>query len=32
MFDPGGVAITYATYRGQILNVTPWATTVTTPA
>jgi hypothetical protein len=23
MFDPGGVAITYATYRGQILNVTP---------
>ena len=32
MFDPGAVAITYATYRGQILNVTPWATTVRTPA
>jgi RNA-directed DNA polymerase len=32
MFDPGAVPITWARYRGQILNVTPWATTVRTPA
>ena len=32
MFDPGAVAITYARYRGQRIDTTPWATTVTTPA
>jgi len=26
----GAVGITYARYRGQILDVTPWATTVAT--
>lgn len=26
MFDPGAVGITYARYRGQIIDVTPWAT------
>jgi RNA-directed DNA polymerase len=31
MFDPGAVGITYARYRGQILDVTPWATTAATP-
>ncbi len=32
MFDPGAVAITYARYRGQRIDTTPWATIVTTPA
>ena len=32
MFDPGSVAISYARYRGQVIDTTPWATTVGTPA
>jgi hypothetical protein len=32
MFDPGAVGIIYARYRGQILDVTPWATIALTPA
>jgi RNA-directed DNA polymerase len=32
MFDPGAVGITYARYRGQNLDVTPWATIAATPA
>jgi RNA-directed DNA polymerase len=32
MFDPGAVAISYARHRGQIINATPWATTIATPA
>ncbi|MGH9211809.1 MAG: group II intron reverse transcriptase/maturase [Acidimicrobiales bacterium] len=30
MFDPGAVPITWVRYRGQILDATPWATTVAT--
>ncbi len=26
LFDPGAVGISYARYRGQIIDVTPWAT------
>jgi len=32
MFDPGAVAISYVRYRGQVIDTTPWATTVGTPA
>ena len=31
MFDPGAVRITWARYRGQITDVTPWPTTAATP-
>ena len=33
LFDPAAVRITYARYRGQITDVTPWATgTIASPA
>jgi RNA-directed DNA polymerase len=32
LFDPNAVAISYARYRGQISNVTPWPTIMPSPS